>query len=267
MSDIQKCPNLVRGGGQHFQKCLKFKTVPNVGGGEGSTLIGTLSQIFSFFFSDASPNQILPYQTKPTIPNLPNKICQTKPPKQNIPDRTCQHANITAPNLNLYCQIKSSQTILIQPCPEPWAPAFSQYGQMSPGQQQMSSWQMESAEDGSGNRPLKLSRNLVINSWDIPDMDRCRQDKYSLDCHSWHLLKMFPGTFLSSLVKMGSVTADMDKYQDYCCLVKIGPVTPERLLIWTNVARTNVAWTIVHLTIVLDWEEWVGNSLLRRFYD
>ena len=45
-----------KGGGSIFQKCLKFKNVPNVGGGGGSTLIGTLSQIFSLFFSDASPN-------------------------------------------------------------------------------------------------------------------------------------------------------------------------------------------------------------------
>ena len=34
MSEIQKCPNLVRGGGgKHFSKCLKFKNVPKVGGG------------------------------------------------------------------------------------------------------------------------------------------------------------------------------------------------------------------------------------------
>ena len=39
------------------------------------------------------------------------------------------------------------------------------------------------------------------------------------------------------------------------CLVKIGPVTAEILLIWTNVARTNVAWVNVHLTIVLDCPE------------
>ena len=56
MSEIQKCPNLVRGGGVSiFQKCLKFKNVPKVGGGEGSALIGTLSQIFSIFYFDASP--------------------------------------------------------------------------------------------------------------------------------------------------------------------------------------------------------------------
>ena len=57
MSEIQKCPNLVRGGGVSiFQKCLKFKNVPKVGGG-GSTLIGTLSQISSIFYFDASPNK------------------------------------------------------------------------------------------------------------------------------------------------------------------------------------------------------------------
>ena len=34
MSEIQKCPILVRGGGVCiFQKCLKFKNVPKVGGG------------------------------------------------------------------------------------------------------------------------------------------------------------------------------------------------------------------------------------------
>ena len=36
MSEIQKCPNLVRGGGVSiFQKCLKFKNVPKVGRGGG----------------------------------------------------------------------------------------------------------------------------------------------------------------------------------------------------------------------------------------
>ena len=62
MSEIQKCPNLVRGGGVSiFQKCLKFKNVPKVGGG-GSTLIGTLSQIFLIFYFDGSPKcwKVLP---------------------------------------------------------------------------------------------------------------------------------------------------------------------------------------------------------------
>ena len=41
----------------------------------------------------------------------------------------------------------------------------------------------------------------------------------------------------------------------------------EILPIWTNVARRNVAWTNDHLTTVLDWQELMGNSLLKRFYD
>ena len=47
--------------------------------------------------------------------------------------------------------------------------------------------------------------------------------------------------------------------------MKIRSVTAEIFLIWTNVARTNVAWTNVHLTIVLDCPERMGNSLLKRF--
>ena len=44
-----------RGGVDIFQKCLKFKNVWIIRGGGGSSLIGNLSQIFPFFFSDASP--------------------------------------------------------------------------------------------------------------------------------------------------------------------------------------------------------------------
>ena len=76
MSEIQKCPTLVKGGWVNnfkkclkfknvpiwsegggfkiFKECLKFKNVPKVGRG-GSTLIGTLSQIFSISYFDASP--------------------------------------------------------------------------------------------------------------------------------------------------------------------------------------------------------------------
>ena len=53
MSEIQKCLNLVRGGGNIFQKCPKCWR-----GGGGSTIIGTLSQIFLIFYFDASPKQI-----------------------------------------------------------------------------------------------------------------------------------------------------------------------------------------------------------------
>ena len=34
-------------------------------------------------------------------------------------------------------------------------------------------------------------------------------------------------------------------------MVKIGSVTAEIFLIWTNVARTNVAWTNVTVTVVI----------------
>ena len=37
-------------------------------------------------------------------------------------------------------------------------------------------------------------------------------------------------------------------------MVKIAPVTTEILLMWTNVARTNVAWTNVTVRVV----EWMG---------
>ena len=52
MSEIQKCPNLVKGGEEAniFQKCLKFKNIATVEGEEVSTLIGTKSQIFSIFY-------------------------------------------------------------------------------------------------------------------------------------------------------------------------------------------------------------------------
>ena len=45
------------------------------------------------------------------------------------------------------------------------------------------------------------------------------------------MFKRVPGTYLQSLVKIGSATAEI-------------------LLIWTNVARTNVAWTNVTVTSV-----------------
>ena len=50
MSEIQKCPNLVRRGGSTFFKNVWNSKMSQMSeGGEGSTLIGTLSQIFSFF--------------------------------------------------------------------------------------------------------------------------------------------------------------------------------------------------------------------------
>ena len=60
MSEIQKCPNLVRGGGgQNFSKMSQIQKCPKGRKGGGSTLIGTLSQIFSIFYFDGSPNLIV----------------------------------------------------------------------------------------------------------------------------------------------------------------------------------------------------------------
>ena len=68
MSEIQKCPNLVRGGGQHFSKMSEIQKCPKCRrGGEGSTLIGTLSQIFSIFYFDGSPKG----DDKTRKPNIP----------------------------------------------------------------------------------------------------------------------------------------------------------------------------------------------------
>ena len=59
-------------------------------------------------------------------------------------------------------------------------------------------WQLEYVQDGPRNLPLKFGQNWVNNSWDIPDMDKCRKDKCCLNkCHfeSWNMLKKVPGTF------------------------------------------------------------------------
>ena len=60
---------------------------------------------------------------------------------------------------------------------------------MSPGQ--MSLWQLESVLDVPRNLPVKFHQNRVSNSWDIPDMDICREDKCCVDkCHPDTVLKI-----------------------------------------------------------------------------
>ena len=55
-------------------------------------------------------------------------------------------------------------------------------GQMLPGQ--LSLWQLVSVQDGHRNLSLRLVQNRASNSWDIADVDKCRQDKCCLDkCH------------------------------------------------------------------------------------
>ena len=49
------------------------------------------------------------------------------------------------------------------------------------------------------NHPLKFGQICVGNSWAIPDMDKCHQDKLWQDKYyhnGWHLLKMVPGTYI-----------------------------------------------------------------------
>ena len=103
-------------------------------------------------------------------------------------------------------------------------------GQILPGQ--MSTWQLESVQDGPWNLLSKFGQNQVSNSWDITDMDKCRQSKCCLDkCRhdNWNKFKMVPGIYFWSLVKIWSVTAEI-------------------FLTWTNVPMTNVAWTNVPVT-------------------
>ena len=52
-------------------------------------------------------------------------------------------------------------------------------GQMFPGQ--MSPGQLESVKDGPRNLLLMSGQNQISNSWDIPDKDKCRQDKGCID--------------------------------------------------------------------------------------
>ena len=69
------------------------------------------------------------------------------------------------------------------------------------------------------NLPLKFGQNRVSNSWDIPDMDKCQLDKCWLDkCHrdSWDVLRMVPGTYVYSFVKIGSVTAEILLTLSFC---------------------------------------------------
>ena len=58
------------------------------------------------------------------------------------------------------------------------------------------SGQYQSVKDGPRNQLLKFGQIQVSNSWDITDMDKCRQDKCGLDkCRhvSWNQFKMVPG--------------------------------------------------------------------------
>ena len=58
MSEIQKGPNLVREGVQHFSKMSEIQKCPKdrkVSWLPPATIIGTLSKIISIFYFDGSP--------------------------------------------------------------------------------------------------------------------------------------------------------------------------------------------------------------------
>ena len=150
---------------------------------------------------------------------------------------------------------------------------------MLPGQ--MSPWKLASVKDGSRNLPLEFCQNWVSNIWNIHDMGKFCQDQCFLDkCdhYSWNRgSQELPLKFGQNWVSNSWNIAYMDKCrQDKCCmekmwlwqlasvkrvpvtlgtylesLVKIGPVTAEILLIWTNVARTNVVWTSVTVLVYI----------------
>ena len=53
--NFKNVSNQSEGGVSIFQKCLKFKNVPNVGGGGGGNPNWDIVPNFTVFFSDASP--------------------------------------------------------------------------------------------------------------------------------------------------------------------------------------------------------------------
>ena len=81
-----------------------------------------------------------------------------------------------------HCQYQLRYSWYVQMSPEQMLP-----GKILPGQ--MSLWQLD-VLDVPRNLPVKFHQNRVSNSWDIPDMDICREDKCCVDkCHpdSWNL--------------------------------------------------------------------------------
>ena len=57
------------------------------------------------------------------------------------------------------------------------------------------------------SHPPSYSPNRFSNNRDIPVMDKCRHGKCHCDC--WNLFQRLTGTFVLSLVKAGSATAEI----------------------------------------------------------
>ena len=113
-------------------------------------------------------------------------------------------------------------------------------GQMMPGQMFM--WQLESFLDVSRNLPLRCHKNRVSNSWDIPDMDKCRQDKCCLNkCHhdSWNLFVAWTND--TPTVGICSKCSQVPTFKVF---IKIGSVTAEILLTLSFCGVGGVGWGV-----------------------
>ena len=120
-----------------------------------------------------------------------------------------------------------------------------------------------------GQKTFLAPKNNCVKTKFVPEKNSWGKKKiWSKKCRS---KKCCPNIyFLQSLVKIRSVSADMNKCcLGLCCfdkwhhdtllkhvpgiyvysLVQIESVPTEILLIWTIVARTNVAWTNVTMTV------------------
>ena len=121
---------------------------------------------------------------------------------------------------------------------------------------QMSLWQLEYVHKGTGNLHFKFGQNWTSNSWDIADIlliwtNVARTNVAWTNFHTfffwWQLEYVHKGPRNLHLKFGQNRTSNSWDIADI-------------LLIWTNVTRTNVAWTNVHLTMVLDCSQWMCNN-------
>ena len=74
----------------------------------------------------------------------------------------------------------------------------------------MSPWQMAHVKDGPRNLPLMFGQNQVRNSWDIPDMEKCRQDK------CWVLQQLSKGRLSKETIVQGTFVQGTAVQGDFC---------------------------------------------------
>ena len=81
-------------------------------------------------------------------------------------------------------------------------------GQMLPGQ--MLPLHLTSIKDGPIKLTLKFGQDWVSNSWDIPNMDKCRQVKCCLDKCQLDTLRKLPLKFHQNRVRNSWDIADIE---------------------------------------------------------